>query len=199
MNSRSLPAGTVALTVHRTPLGPVALGASDEAILYCVPAPLEQARRRLGPLARELIENAGGFTPSQARLLSQARSEIDSYLRRERSSFTVPVDLRAATPFSQEVMLSLQAFVSYGHTATYTEIATKLLRPKAARAVGGALAANPVCVILPCHRVVGSRGLTGYAGGLPAKRFLLALESAAPVTPENLLVTPATAAERPAR
>jgi O-6-methylguanine DNA methyltransferase len=87
----------------------------------------------------------------------------------------------------------------YGHTATYAELAAKLQRPKTARAVGGALAANPVCVILPCHRVIGSRGLTGYAGGLPTKRFLLALESSAAVAPEDSLLTPATADEQPER
>ena len=71
-------------------------------------------------------------------------------------------------------MLALESFVPYGRTATYGELAAALGRPRAARAVGMALGSNPLCVVLPCHRIVGAKGsLTGYAGGVPAKRFPL--------------------------
>ncbi|MER5790561.1 MGMT family protein [Streptomyces sp. NPDC001980] len=87
------------------------------------------------------------------------------------------MDLRLATPFSRTTVERLDALLPYGVTGTYAELAAALGRPRAARAVGTALGANPLCVVLPCHRVVGSGGrLTGYAGGVEAKRFLLDLE-----------------------
>jgi methylated-DNA-[protein]-cysteine S-methyltransferase len=76
------------------------------------------------------------------------------------------------------VLTDLPTHTRYGATTTYGTVAADIDRPKAARAVGTALGANPVCVVLPCHRVVGANGaLTGYAGGLDAKRFLLNLEA----------------------
>ena len=72
----------------------------------------------------------------------------------------------------------LAATAGYGDRATYGELAARVERPSAARAVGAALGANPLCVVLPCHRIVASSGaLTGYAGGLAAKRYLLELEA----------------------
>ncbi|MFK0291956.1 methylated-DNA--[protein]-cysteine S-methyltransferase [Streptomyces sp. NPDC090442] len=200
MTAKNLPpVDSVALAVHRTAFGPLVLGASEEALLYCVPAPLEDARARIGRAARTCVEEPALFSAAQARLLAQARAEIDSYLRRERSFFTVRLDLRLATPFCKEVVLSLEELVPYGRTTTYAALARDLQRPTAARAVGTALGANPLCLILPCHRVNGSRGLTGYAGGLTAKRFLLDLENSVSATPEELLLTPATPGGRPAR
>jgi methylated-DNA-[protein]-cysteine S-methyltransferase len=81
------------------------------------------------------------------------------------------------TPFQRQVLTVLPQVVGYGRRASYGEVAAGLGRPKASRAVGTALGANPLCVVLPCHRVVGATGaLTGYAGGLEAKRYLLDLE-----------------------
>jgi methylated-DNA-[protein]-cysteine S-methyltransferase len=90
------------------------------------------------------------------------------------------VDLALATPFQREVLTALPVAAGYGRTATYGELARAVGRPAAARAVGGALNHNPLCVVVPCHRVVAASGdLTGYAGGLDAKRHLLALEAGA--------------------
>lgn len=114
------------------------------------------------------------------KVLDEAREQIDAYLAGTRRDFTVATDLRLATPFSRRTNLMLAEFVPYGSTATYADLARALDRPGAARAVGTALGANPLCVVLPCHRIIGSTGsLSGYAGGLEAKRHLLALEATA--------------------
>ncbi|MFI9200070.1 methylated-DNA--[protein]-cysteine S-methyltransferase [Streptomyces sp. NPDC053048] len=172
------PLANVAVTVHDTPMGRLVLGATDGALIYCGFAHVEMARRRISQRARECLADPSAFSAGQADVLAQARSEIDGYLAGRSHSFSVPVDLRLATPFSKEVLLALEDLVPYGWTTTYAEVARQLNRAGAARAVGAALGANPVCVVLPCHRVVGASGrLTGYAGGIPAKRALLALEA----------------------
>ncbi len=89
--------------------------------------------------------------------------------------FTCPLDLHG-TPFQVAVWQALVR-IPYGETRSYAEIAQAIDRPRAVRAVGAANGANPVAIIVPCHRVIGSNGtLTGYGGGLPAKRWLLSLE-----------------------
>jgi methylated-DNA-[protein]-cysteine S-methyltransferase len=113
------------------------------------------------------------------RALDEARRELDAYLRGERRSFDLPTALVLATPFQRTVLGRLPSVVAYGHRTTYGALAKAVERPGASRAVGAALGANPLCVVLPCHRVVASSGaLSGYAGGLAAKEFLLTLESA---------------------
>lgn len=108
-------------------------------------------------------------------VLEQAAEELAEYFSGKRRMFTVPVCL-TGTDFQKQVWAALQE-IPYGATATYGEIAQKIGRPKACRAVGMANHRNPVSIIVPCHRVIGSSGaLTGYGGGLEAKAFLLALE-----------------------
>ena len=109
--------------------------------------------------------------------LEQGRAEIDEYLAGERREFAVPFHIRV-TPFQFKVLEAVSA-IPYGSTATYGELAARIGSPGAARAVGAACGANPIPLIIPCHRVVGSSGLGGYAGGLELKRKLLALEAAA--------------------
>ncbi|WP_318203682.1 methylated-DNA--[protein]-cysteine S-methyltransferase [Streptomyces sp. SCL15-4] len=171
-----------AVTAHPTPLGPLVLAATADALVLCCYGTVEDAAARLarGGLRAVAEERAD---PAPLKVLAQARDELDAYLTGARRDFTVPVDLRLATPFSRQTVMALEAFVPYGRTATYAQLAAALDRPRAARAVGTALGANPVCVVLPCHRIVGSGGsLNGYAGGLDAKRFLLGLE-AGPAAP----------------
>jgi methylated-DNA-[protein]-cysteine S-methyltransferase len=109
--------------------------------------------------------------------LDLARRELEDFLAGRTRRFTVRTDLALASDFQRVVLPGLAASVEYGRRATYGELATLLQRPTAARAVGAALGANPLCVVVPCHRVVASDGaLTGYAGGLAAKRYLLDLE-----------------------
>lgn len=112
------------------------------------------------------------------RRVDRVRREFDDYLAGRRERFDVNVDWSLVGRFQSEVLGELAARVPYGQTSTYGALATALGRPSASRAVGAALGANPLCVVLPCHRVVASTGaLTGYAGGLDAKRYLLELES----------------------
>jgi methylated-DNA-[protein]-cysteine S-methyltransferase len=103
------------------------------------------------------------------------RIQLAEYFAGERTSFELPVAPHG-TPFQQRVWSELGT-IGHGTTATYAELARRIGRPTAIRAVGAANGANPVSIVIPCHRVIGTNGtLTGYGGGLDAKRFLLALE-----------------------
>ena len=105
-----------------------------------------------------------------------AGEQLAAYFSGERVDFDLPLDARG-TPFQQRVWQALTE-IPYGGTSTYGEIARRLGRPRSARAVGGANHRNPLPVVVPCHRVIGAGGsLTGYAGGLRIKRFLLDLEA----------------------
>jgi epoxyqueuosine reductase len=107
--------------------------------------------------------------------LGEAREQLEQYFAGERRDFDLPLDLRA--PEFQTAVLTELARVPYGAVATYGDLARRIGRPRAARAVGGALNRNPIPIVLPCHRVVGASGsLVGYAGGLERKQTLLALE-----------------------
>jgi methylated-DNA-[protein]-cysteine S-methyltransferase len=109
-------------------------------------------------------------------VLRAAVAQLTAYYAGERSSFDLPLDLRFGTPFQQSVWAALQA-IPRGGTTSYAAIARQLGRPQAARAIGGAVGRNPVSIVVPCHRVLGTGGaLTGYAGGLERKTALLRLE-----------------------
>ena len=109
--------------------------------------------------------------------LDDVRRELDEYFQGRRREFDLPIDLRVA-PFHEAVLAEL-ARVPYGHTDTYGHLAALVGHPKAARAVGTVMNRNPIPIVLPCHRIVGANGsLTGYGGGLPAKKLLLELEGA---------------------
>lgn len=109
-------------------------------------------------------------------LLLEARSQVLAYLSGRRSSFDLPL-APEGTPFQQKVWQALRA-IPYGKTAAYGEIAAAIGSPGAARAVGMANNRNPIAIIIPCHRVVGSGGsLGGYSGGLHIKQRLLEIEA----------------------
>jgi methylated-DNA-[protein]-cysteine S-methyltransferase len=106
----------------------------------------------------------------------EARRELGEYFRSHRRRFDVAIDDRLIGPFARKV-LQATSTIGFGEVATYGQIAARIDRPSAARAVGRALGANPIPVVIPCHRVLGSGGsLTGYAGGLERKQTLLRLE-----------------------
>ncbi len=112
-----------------------------------------------------------------AAAVSAAALQLEQYLAGERTEFDLEVELDG-TPFERRVWDAVRA-IPYGETASYAEIARRIGRPGASRAVGRANGRNPVAVVVPCHRVIGSDGsLTGYAGGIEMKRALLALEEA---------------------
>ena len=109
-------------------------------------------------------------------MLDRAATELDEYFAGQRQSFDIPL-LQAGNCFRLGVWLALRR-IPFGATVSYAELAADTGNPKAARAVASAVGANPLSIIVPCHRVIGSDGsLRGYAGGLEAKRQLLALEN----------------------
>ena len=108
-------------------------------------------------------------------LLSMATIQLDEYFQGKRTTFSLPFKL-TGTPFQLAVWKELQN-IPYGQTTSYKEIAQKINKPKACRAVGMANNKNPLPIIIPCHRVIGSNGkLIGYAVGLKLKNYLLELE-----------------------
>jgi methylated-DNA-[protein]-cysteine S-methyltransferase len=121
-----------------------------------------------------------GFDPpaspqGDAPAVAAAAIQLEQYFAGERTEFDLDIDL-AGTPFERRVWDEVRA-IPYGETATYAEIARRVGSPSACRAVGRANGRNPIAVIVPCHRVIGSDGsLTGYAGGVEMKRALLELE-----------------------
>jgi methylated-DNA-[protein]-cysteine S-methyltransferase len=107
--------------------------------------------------------------------LEKAVSQLRSYFAGEREEFDLPL-APEGTPFQQEVWRQL-CEIPYGETISYGELARRMGNPRASRAVGLANGSNPIPIVIPCHRVIGSNGkLTGYGGGLPIKEKLLALE-----------------------
>ena len=105
-------------------------------------------------------------------VLAHAATQLAAYFAGERHAFDLPLD-PDGTPFQQRVWRALLA-IPYGETRTYGELARALGRPAASRAVGAANGRNPLSIVVPCHRVIAASGaLTGYAGGLPAKRWRL--------------------------
>jgi methylated-DNA-[protein]-cysteine S-methyltransferase len=149
-------------TVYESPLGPLTLTGSGA---------------RLSGL---YFPDRGPPLPKQARdehALAPALRQLDQYFAGERRSFELELELHG-NPFKQAVWRELRG-IPYGSTVTYKEIATRIGRLDRIRAVGGAVGATPVPIVVPCHRVVGSDGsLTGYGGGLERKQALLELEGA---------------------
>jgi methylated-DNA-[protein]-cysteine S-methyltransferase len=166
-----LPDADVAYTLHDTPIGTLLLAVANGRVVASSFGDEESITNRLARAVSPRVLR-------QPRALDDVRRQLDEYLDGRRHAFDLEVDLALATPFQRLVLSDLPVHTSYGRTTTYGALAGEIHKPKAARAVGTALGANPVCVVLPCHRVIGSSGaLTGYAGGLDAKRFLLNLES----------------------
>ena len=109
-------------------------------------------------------------------VLADLQAQLRDYFSGKLETFDLPLAPRG-TPFQQDVWTALTK-IPYGETVSYAAIAKRIGRPDAVRAVGAANGQNPIPIVIPCHRVIGSNGsLTGFGGGLPAKRFLLSLES----------------------
>jgi methylated-DNA-[protein]-cysteine S-methyltransferase len=176
MTPPDLPVSDVSYVVEDTPIGRMLLALNESGVLISSafvgePGAEEALLDRLARLVSPRVLR-------QPRALDEARRELDAFLRGERLGFDLPTDLVLATPFQRVVLAHLAEAIGYGQRTTYGALARAIERPSASRAVGAALGANPLCVVLPCHRVVAASGaLTGYAGGLAAKEYLLALES----------------------
>ena len=115
------------------------------------------------------------FVEATSAVLERAKIQLDEYFAGSRKSFDLPLHL-VGTDFQKRVWNALLK-IPYGETCSYKEIALKVDNLKGVRAVAQAIGANGICIIIPCHRVVGSNhSLTGFAGGLEVKRFLLGIE-----------------------
>lgn len=157
-----------------TPVGPLLLAATDQGLVRVAYAG-EDHDSVLTTLAQSISPRV---LNAPARLDAAAR-EIDEYFTGRRVSFDMPLDLRLSRGFRREVLAQLLE-IGYGKTATYAWVAAAAGSPKAVRAAGSACAANPIPVVIPCHRVVRSDGTIGrYAGGSEIKKALLALEASA--------------------
>ena len=150
-------------TIIDSPLGPLTAVDDDGALagLY-----LSEQRH---------LPDAARFGPRDDTVLPALREQLAAYFAGELRRFDLPL-AAAGTPFQRDVWSALRD-VPYGTTCTYGDLAAALGRPTAVRAVGAANGRNPVCLVVPCHRVVGAAGaLTGYAGGVERKAWLLAHE-----------------------
>lgn len=162
----------VAYDLADSPVGPLLLAATERGLCRVSFDP--EPELEVEALARAF----GARVLYSPRPLTQTRRELDEYFEGRRHSFDLSVDLSAVPPFQRTVLEELVR-VPYGRLETYGGLAKRVGRPRAARAVGGALNRNPVPIVVPCHRVVGSTGqLVGYGGGLERKERLLALEGA---------------------
>ena len=158
-------------TVFDTEFGWMAIVASERG-LYRLTLPQPAADKALVLIA-DLLPKATANTRSFRELVDK----LGLYFMGEKIDFQDELDLRNATDFQREVW-QLTASIPYGETRAYGWLASELGRPGSVRAVGQAMARNPLPIIIPCHRVVGSNGaLGGYSGGLEMKRRLLELES----------------------
>ena len=160
-------------TIYASPAGELLLGEYDRKICICdwVHTDIEHSIKRL-----EKQLHATCIASFNSPLLEDACSQLNEYFRGLRKTFELPL-LLTGTSFQKSVW-DLLTDIPYGSTETYASLALRAGNPKATRAVASANGANIISVFLPCHRVIGSNGkLTGYSGGLTAKRILLEIES----------------------
>lgn len=153
-------------SVFDSPLGPIMLAASNEG--------LQGAWFVHGQ--RHMPDSSGWPVSANNAILQRAEEELRRYFAGEPVAFDLPLDLDSGTAFQQAVWHTLLQ-IPRGTTTSYGAISALLGKPSAVRAVGGAVGRNPLSIVVPCHRVLGSKGtLTGYAGGLERKVALLQLE-----------------------
>jgi methylated-DNA-[protein]-cysteine S-methyltransferase len=153
-------------------LGPLLAAVTDRGLVRISFDP--DPEHELDALAR----HAGPRVLRAPRALDEARRELDDYFDGRRTMFDLDLDLRGLPDFTLRVLREL-AKVPYGRTATYRDLAQRAGNPRASRAVGMVMNRNPIPIVLPCHRIVGSSGdLVGYGGGLDRKERLLRLEGA---------------------
>jgi methylated-DNA-[protein]-cysteine S-methyltransferase len=154
-----------AYKIFHSPVGKLKLVASDKGLLAVLWEDDKPNRVRLGELAKKHSHP----------VLMEAERQLGEYFEGKRRSFSLALDMRG-TPFQKNVWEALLA-IPFGETRSYRDVARKLGNPEATRAVGGANARNPISIIVPCHRVIGSNGkLKGFAAGLETKARLLEFE-----------------------
>jgi methylated-DNA-[protein]-cysteine S-methyltransferase len=152
-----------------SPIGPLTLVAQGDRLSSIY---MSDHRRMPDP------ERFGGAVdPSADDVLARTARQLDEYFAGDRQEFDVELDSESGTEFQRTVWAALRG-IPYGQTVSYAELARRVGRPTAFRAVGLANGRNPISIVVPCHRVVGSGGsLTGYGGGVERKQQLLELEA----------------------
>ncbi|WP_037906005.1 methylated-DNA--[protein]-cysteine S-methyltransferase [Actinacidiphila yeochonensis] len=168
----------VAWTVRETPIGPLFAAHSEAGLVHVAfhTGP-ERAPRTAASVARRL----GCEAVEAPEALAAVALQLGEYFAGERLRFDLPLDWSLTTGFNRRVLRELYAGVPYGSVVGYQDLADRVGEPGAARAVGVAMGANPLPVVVPCHRVVESGGgIGGFGGGLETKRTLLALEGVLP-------------------
>lgn len=156
-----------AFKTMKSPVGDLKLVASEKGLAAILWPNDDPKRVRLAPLTED----------RRHPVLKETERQLGEYFKGRRKTFDLPLDF-AGTAFQKSVWKALLK-IPYGQTRSYGELATQLGNAKAMRAVGAANGRNPISIVAPCHRVIGASGkLTGFAGGLQAKAFLLQLERA---------------------
>ena len=157
---------TYANKTMKSPVGKLKLIASDHGLKAILWENDNPNRVRLNP----------GLEDNHHPILLEAEHQLNDYFAKKRTTFSIPLDF-TGTEFQKKVWAALLT-IPFGETRSYGQIAEQVGHPKASRAVGAANGKNPISIIAPCHRVIGSTGkLTGFAGGLETKAILLALEA----------------------
>jgi methylated-DNA-[protein]-cysteine S-methyltransferase len=160
----------VAWAIADTPVGPLTVAATDEGL---VRVGFDSEESVLDELARTVSPRVVGL-PAR---LDRVRRQLDEYFEGRRHDFDLPIDWRLSKGFRRTVLERLFGDVGFGHVVSYRELAELVGNPKASRAVGTAMATNPIPIVVPCHRVLRTGGaLGGYGGGLEVKEYLLRLE-----------------------
>jgi methylated-DNA-[protein]-cysteine S-methyltransferase len=162
----------VGFDVFDSPVGELLLAATPRGVCRISYDADQEAQ------AERLARTYGVRVLRAPRAVDDVKRELDEYFEGKRVEFDLPLDLAGAAEFTRDVLGQL-ARVPFGEVTTYGHLAARVGRPRAARAVGTVMNRNPIPIVLPCHRVVGSSGsLVGYAGGLDRKEQLLRLEGA---------------------
>jgi methylated-DNA-[protein]-cysteine S-methyltransferase len=160
----------VAYDVAASPVGDLLVAVTDRGLCRIAYRPDEAVDELASDFGARVLRIPGRT--------DQVRRELDEYFEGRRREFDLDTDLSPVPAFHREVLREL-AQVPFGQVTTYGALAAKVGRPRAARAIGGAMNRNPIPIVLPCHRVIGANGsLVGYGGGLERKEHLLRLEGA---------------------
>jgi len=164
----------VAYTVEDSPLGPLLLASTGRGLVELG----YEADKELDFMLERLATKVSPRVLEAPARLDPVRRELEEYFEGKRLDFDIPLDWSLTKGFTRRV-LRATAKVPYGEVSTYRQVATKAGNERAVRAAGNALGANPIPIVVPCHRILRTGGsLGGYGGGVPRKEFLLRLEGA---------------------
>ncbi len=162
----------ITTTYYETPCGRMILGSLNNHLCLC-DWRNGKDRKQIDNRLKRLLK--ADYVEGNSDVLTIAIQQLDEFFANKRKTFTIPL-LLAGTDFQKSVWTELQR-VPFGQTISYAQIAANIGRPLSARAVANANGANAMAIFIPCHRVIGSdNSLTGYAGGLDTKRYLLQIE-----------------------